>query len=100
MAAGYRFGEFVLDSEAGELRHRGVRLSLEPKAFGVLLHLVRHRHRIVSIPELLTAVWADVAVERGSAHRAIRLLRGIDGVDLESVVIRLTMMARDLLRRC
>ncbi|MEE8167103.1 MAG: AAA family ATPase, partial [Myxococcota bacterium] len=75
MATSYRFGEFELDTAAGELRHRDERVPLEPKVFDLLMHLLRHRDRIVSVPELLTAVWADISVERGSVHRAVRLLR-------------------------
>jgi DNA-binding winged helix-turn-helix (wHTH) protein/tetratricopeptide (TPR) repeat protein len=75
MARSYRFGDFELDGPTGELRHRGRRIALEPKAFDVLAHLVRHRDRAVGVEELLAAVWSGVAVERGSVHRVVRLLR-------------------------
>ncbi len=75
MATEYAFSAFTLDVSAGELRHRGEVLSLEPKAFDVLTVLVRNRHRVVPVDELLTTCWSDTSVERGSVHRAISLLR-------------------------
>ncbi len=75
MSANYRFEEFELDIARGELRHRGERVNLEPRAFDVLAHLVTHRDRTVSVAELLEQVWGGAAVERGSVHRAIRLIR-------------------------
>ncbi len=74
-SANYRFDDFELDIARSELRHRGVRVSLEPRAFDVLAHLVMHRERTVSVAELLEQVWGGAAVERGSVHRAIRLIR-------------------------
>ena len=75
MARSYRFGDFELDGDRGELRCLGERVPLEPKTFDVLAHLVRHRDQTISVSELLRRVWPDIAVGRGSVHRAIRLLR-------------------------
>jgi DNA-binding winged helix-turn-helix (wHTH) protein len=41
------FKNFELDEELYELRRKSVALRLEPKAFDVLLHLVRHRDHVV-----------------------------------------------------
>lgn len=70
-----RFGDFELDVATGALRCRGRRVPVEPKAFDVLVYLFEHRERVVSVDELLSRVWRGVAVERGSVHRAVRVLR-------------------------
>jgi DNA-binding response OmpR family regulator len=41
------FKNFELDEELYELRRKSVALRLEPKAFDVLLHLVRHGDHVV-----------------------------------------------------
>ena len=58
----YAFREFELDTEVFELRHSGALLSLEPKAFDVLLYLLEHRDRVVPKDELLHELWPEQAV--------------------------------------
>jgi len=53
----WRFAECELDEERYELRRGGRAAKLEPRAFDVLLHLLRHRERVVSKEELLEALW-------------------------------------------
>jgi TolB-like protein len=53
----YRFGDYVLDVTCRELRRSGVLIALEPQVFDVLAHLLRHRDRVVTKDDLLTAVW-------------------------------------------
>ena len=55
--------------KAGEL------LPVEPKAFRVLLFLLRSPHRLIKKDELLDAVWSDCAVSDNSLTRSIALLR-------------------------
>ncbi len=91
MARSYRFGDFELDGDRGELRCLGERVPLEPKTFDVLAHLVRHRDQTVSVSELLRRVWPDIAVGRGSVHRAIRLLRqalAVEGSSADGAIER------------
>jgi DNA-binding winged helix-turn-helix (wHTH) protein len=71
----YAFAEFELDEARGELRRAGALVPLEPKPFAVLRHLIRHRKRVVSKPELLQRVWPDVAVGGDSLSFAIRRVR-------------------------
>lgn len=56
-------------------------LSVEPKAFRVLLFLVRNPHRLIGKDELLDAVWKDSAVTENSLTRSIALLRRLLGDD-------------------
>ena len=71
----YAFGEFELDEARGELRRAGALVPLEPKPFAVLRHLIRHRQRVVSKPELLQRVWPEVAVADDSLSGAILKVR-------------------------
>ena len=64
----YAFGEFELDEARGELRRAGALVPLEPKPFAVLRHLIRHRQRVVSKPELLQRVWPE---RRGGGRLAL-----------------------------
>ena len=43
-------------------------LPVEPKAFRVLLFLLRSPHRLITKDELLDAVWNDCAVSENFAH--------------------------------
>ena len=61
--------------KAGEL------LRVEPKAFRVLLFLIRSPHRLITKDELLDAVWSDCAVSDNSLTRCVALLRRSLGDD-------------------
>jgi DNA-binding winged helix-turn-helix (wHTH) protein len=56
-------------------------LPVEPKAFRVLIFLLRSPHRLITKDELLNAVWNDYAVSENSLTRAIALLRRLLGDD-------------------
>jgi predicted ATPase/DNA-binding winged helix-turn-helix (wHTH) protein len=51
------------------------RLSLTPRAFAVLRHLVEHRGRLITKHELLAAVWRDAIVSDAALASSIRDLR-------------------------
>jgi DNA-binding winged helix-turn-helix (wHTH) protein/tetratricopeptide (TPR) repeat protein len=57
----------------------GQLLPVEPKAFRVLLFLLRSPHRLIKKDELLDAVWSDCAVSDNSLTRSIALLRRLLG---------------------
>jgi DNA-binding winged helix-turn-helix (wHTH) protein len=67
----FRFDDYELDEEAGELRRAGVRVEIQPKPFELLRLLVRERSRIVSSDELMSALWPNVAVTPSSLTRAV-----------------------------
>jgi len=71
----YLFDRYRLDpSERLLLRdNRTVRLS--PKAFEILLVLVKNSGRLVEKEELMTAIWPDSFVEEGSLTKNISILR-------------------------
>lgn len=71
----HRFPDFEIDEELRELRCKGRVLPLQPRVFDLLVHLARHRTRVVSKDELLEQVWPGVIVADGSLQRAISLAR-------------------------
>lgn len=71
----YRFGDYELDEEAGELRHQGGAVALQPKPFELLRVLLRERDRVVSADELFEALWPGVAVTPSSLTRAVSVAR-------------------------
>jgi Tol biopolymer transport system component/DNA-binding winged helix-turn-helix (wHTH) protein len=57
-------------------------LPVEPKAFRVLVFLLRNPRRLITKDELLNAVWNDCAVSENSLTRSIALLRRLLGDDI------------------
>ena len=55
----YSFGEFMLDVDERRLSSYGETVRLAPKAFDLLLALVRRAGQLVSKRELLRTVWAE-----------------------------------------
>ena len=54
-------------------------LAVEPKAFRVLLFLLRNPGKLIAKEELLNAVWGDAAVTDSSLVRSVALLRRLLG---------------------
>ena len=75
----YAFGPFELDSDLYELRRGGEALKLAPKAFDVLLHLVRHHERVVAKAELLDAVWPGEHVTESVLPANVNAIRNALG---------------------
>jgi DNA-binding winged helix-turn-helix (wHTH) protein len=82
----HKFSVFKFDDI--EVRERefllvkgGETLRVEPKAFRVLLFLLRNPRRLVTKDEILNAVWNDCAVSDNSLTRSIATLRRLLGDD-------------------
>jgi len=71
----YRFGEFTLDTSERRFSRSGQDISLAPKAFDLLLTLVRQRGRLVTKLELLETVLPESFVEEGILAVHISALR-------------------------
>jgi DNA-binding winged helix-turn-helix (wHTH) protein len=61
----YEFGDFALDVGQRRLSRYGQVVRLEPKAYDVLVELVRESGRLVTKQELLARVWPEAFVEEG-----------------------------------
>jgi DNA-binding winged helix-turn-helix (wHTH) protein/Tol biopolymer transport system component len=75
---------FVFNFADVEVRERefllikgGERLSVEPKAFRVLLFLLRNPGRLVNKDEIVASVWNDTAVSDNSLTRSVAQLRRV-----------------------
>ncbi len=70
-----RFGEFLLDERCYVLEREEGPIALRPKAFDLLLHLARHRDRVVLREELVQAVWGATRVGPGSLAGLVNEVR-------------------------
>src|SRR5688572_27859935 len=71
----YRFGLYLLSPDQRRLERDGTSVPLTPKAFDLLVALVRHRSRALSKDEILTLVWPGTQVEEGNLAQQVLLLR-------------------------
>jgi Tol biopolymer transport system component/DNA-binding winged helix-turn-helix (wHTH) protein len=71
----FEFDDVVVDLESGELRKAGTAVSLEPKAFELLVYFLLHRGRLIEKQELLDAVWSGAFVTDNALTRVIAQLR-------------------------
>ena len=80
----WRFDGFVIVPAAFRLEKDGAQLRIEPKAFEVLLYLIRNRNRVVTKQELLDSVWAGTVVTENALTRAIAQIRKVLGDELKA----------------
>src|SRR5215470_17123174 len=71
----FQFEEFTLDLARLRLDGPSGQISLRPKAFEVLRHLVENAGRVVSKDELMKVVWPGVTVTDESLTHCIREVR-------------------------
>ncbi len=77
----FRFGDVEVREREFTLIKAGEIVPVEPKAFRVLLLLLRNPQKLIAKEELLNAVWGDAAVTENSLTRSIALLRKLLGDD-------------------
>jgi DNA-binding winged helix-turn-helix (wHTH) protein len=75
----HRFGGREVNPACRAVLVNGVQRRLQPKAFDLLIYLIDHRDRVLSIDELLNAVWYDRDVQVGSLATAIARVRAALG---------------------
>ena len=71
----YQFGPYRLAPDQRRLERDGHPVALTPKAFDLLVALVRHRERALSKDEILALVWPGAMVEEGNLSQQVLLLR-------------------------
>jgi DNA-binding winged helix-turn-helix (wHTH) protein len=67
----YRFEDYVLDTDRRELHRGSDPISLEPKVFDLLAHLVRNRERVVSKDDMIATVWDGRTVSESTLTTCI-----------------------------
>lgn len=75
----FRFGNFRLYPTEHLLLHDETAVSLAPKAFEILLYLLKNNGHLVKREELMQAVWPDSFVEETNLTVNISLLRKLLG---------------------
>ena len=71
----YHFGEFTLDVSERRLTYHQQSVKIPPKAYDLLVNLVRNAGRLRSKQELLDSVWPDSFVEEGILAVHVSALR-------------------------
>lgn len=71
----FRIGAWRVDPALDEISRDGETVKLEPRAMKVLLCLAEHAGQVVSVDQLLDAVWKDVVVTPDSVYQAVAGLR-------------------------
>ncbi|MGM0742743.1 MAG: winged helix-turn-helix domain-containing tetratricopeptide repeat protein [Pseudomonadota bacterium] len=90
----WTFGDFKLEPERFELSRSGVPVGLEPQVLSLLIHLVRHRDRMVTKDEIVGAVWQGRAVSDASISSRIRSARQAVGDSGENQAVIRTVHGR------
>ena len=75
----FRFGKFLLDEDERVLLLDGRPVTLTPKAFDILVVLVRNSGHLITKDELLNQVWPDAVVAEVNLSVNISALRKIFG---------------------
>src|SRR5689334_7211182 len=71
----FRFADHLLDVERRELMRHGEPVALEPQVFDLLVHIIRHRDRVVSKDDLLASVWGGRIVSESTLTSRINAAR-------------------------
>ena len=82
----FTFGEVTVDVADRRATRQGRDVALSPKAFDLLVYLVRRAGRLVTKQDLLGAVWPDAFVEEGILAVHVSALRKALGDDPASPV--------------
>ncbi|MEM7023628.1 MAG: AAA family ATPase, partial [Pseudomonadota bacterium] len=77
----YLFGSHALDLNRREISAGGAAISLPPKVFGLLVHLIEQRDRAVSKEELFEKLWPGVHVSDASLTSCVKAARVAIGDD-------------------
>jgi DNA-binding winged helix-turn-helix (wHTH) protein/lipoprotein NlpI len=80
-AQSYRFADVVVDCARFAVLKNGQAIKITPRAFEVLLYLIRQRGRVVGKQELFEQVWKETYVSDNALTRMIKEIRHVIGDD-------------------
>jgi DNA-binding winged helix-turn-helix (wHTH) protein len=75
----HRFGRCEVRPASREVLVDGVRRHLQPRPFDLLVYLIEHRDRVLSIDELLDTIWAYKEVQINCLASAVARIRCVLG---------------------
>ena len=76
-----KIGEWRVDPPIDEISRDRATVKLEPRAMRVLVYLAERAGQVVSVEQLLDAVWKDAVVTPDSVYQAVASLRRALGDD-------------------
>jgi DNA-binding winged helix-turn-helix (wHTH) protein len=85
-AAGLRFGRCEVRPASRELRVDGQCRQIQPRPFDLLVYLIEHRDRVLSMDELLDVVWCERIVQPSSLTVAINRIRSVLGDERGEII--------------
>ncbi len=71
----YRFDDFLVDPETWKLSRAGDEIHVEPVVLKLLIYLITHRDRLVTLQELMDTVWGDTVISESALSKAVARLR-------------------------
>src|SRR5438132_13691560 len=75
----FNFHTHSLDTDLRELRRGREMSSMQPQVFDLLVHLLKHRDRVVSRDDLIALVWGGRIVSDSTLESRIRAARNAIG---------------------
>jgi TolB-like protein len=75
----YLFEDCVLDTDRRELRRGLAEVAVPPQVFDLLVHLIRHRDRVVSKDDLLSSIWHGRTVSESALFNRLNAARSAIG---------------------
>src|SRR5688572_19572757 len=75
----FRWDDFVLDLDSYRLERAGIALSLEPKAFNLLVLMIQRPGHLFTKQEIFEALWPDTVVTDHALTRVVAQLRRVLG---------------------
>ncbi|MCB1402531.1 MAG: winged helix-turn-helix domain-containing protein, partial [Rhodobacteraceae bacterium] len=71
----YRFDDFTLDLDLGELLRGGEAIAVEPRAFAMLCYLVENSDRLIGKDELVEKLWDGRIVSDAAISTVLKTAR-------------------------
>src|SRR2546421_2634143 len=75
----FNFDNQILDTDLRELRRGGDMVAMQPQVFDLLVHLLKHRDRVVSRDDLIALVWGGRIVSDSTLDSRINAARSAIG---------------------
>ena len=75
----FNFDNHILDTDRRELRRGADLVAMQPQVFDLLVHLLKHRDRVVSRDDLIALVWGGRIVSDSTLDSRINAARNAVG---------------------